>query len=94
MTPEILVQLEAAWLKYQTLNIPGPGDGADIKCRARKWRRKLEEEYAKLDDETRRAKEVALARYEDFAIRGSDGSLDYHTEVVGKPGRKEKCTMM
>ena len=54
----------------------------------------MEEEYAKLDDETRRAKEVALARYEDFAIRGSDGSLDNHNEVVGKPGRKEKCTMM
>jgi hypothetical protein len=33
-----------------------------------------------LEPEIRRAKEVALARYENFAIRGRDGSLDYHVE--------------
>jgi hypothetical protein len=94
LTPEILAELEAAWLKYQTLNIPGSGDGGDIKCRARRWRRKLEDEYGKLDEETKRAKEVALARYEDFAIRGGDGSLDYHTEVVERSGRERRCTLM
>lgn len=49
-------------------------------------RRKLEEEYSKLDDQTRRAKEVALARCDaGFTIRGEDGSLDYC--VVAKKGK-------
>jgi len=34
----------------------------------------------RLQPDVRRAKEVALARHENFVIRGRDGSLDYHTE--------------
>jgi hypothetical protein len=33
-----------------------------------------------LEPEVTRAKQVGLARHENFAIRGRDGSLDYHTE--------------
>lgn len=32
----------------------------------------------------RRAKEVVLARFAEFAIRGSGGSLDYHTESMNR----------
>jgi hypothetical protein len=52
-------------------------------------RKKLEEEYKKLNPEIRRAKEVALARHENFALRGQDGSLDYHTEEVSKERRQK-----
>jgi len=34
----------------------------------------------RLELDVRRAMEVALARHENFVIRGRDGSLDYHTE--------------
>ncbi len=57
-------------------------------ARSRSWRRRLEEEYSKLDQDVRRAKEIALARYEWFVIRGEDGSLDYHTEEAGGEGKK------
>ena len=49
----------------------------------------MEEEYKKLDPKIRRAKEVALARHENFTLRGQDGSLDYHTEEVSKEKRKK-----
>jgi hypothetical protein len=41
------------------------------------------EQYKKLNPEIRRVKEVALARYPSFVIRGQDGSLDYHTDGNG-----------
>jgi len=45
-------------------------------------RRRLKKEYAKLDDETRMAKEVALARHKMFCLRCADGTLDYHTDSI------------
>jgi hypothetical protein len=97
LTPEIVAELDKAWVKYGTLSIPGKGDGADLAARTRTGRKILEEEYSKLDHDTRRAKEVALARYDPFVIRGTDGSLDYHTEVVrygGEDREKKKCNLM
>jgi hypothetical protein len=52
----------------------------------------LLEQYKKLDLEIRRAKQVALARYPNFVIRGQDRSLDYHTdekEDDGKDGEED-----
>jgi len=83
ITPEILAELEDAWRRYQSLNIPGKGDGGSLKVRSRKGRMALEEEYKRLDDDVRRAKEVALAQYSQFVISGRDGSLDYHTDDKG-----------
>ncbi|PMD31832.1 hypothetical protein L207DRAFT_591258 [Hyaloscypha variabilis F] len=80
ITPDIISELETAWLKYQTLGIQGKGDGGSRRAKTKAGRRKIEEEYSILEPEIRRAKEVALARYENFAIRGRDGSLDYHVE--------------
>ncbi|RDL41666.1 uncharacterized protein BP5553_01645 [Venustampulla echinocandica] len=82
LTPAIIAELETAWLQYQSLNIPGKGDGARLSMKTRQGRRLLEIEYSRLDLSVRRAKEVALARYDNFVIRGTDGSLDYHTETV------------
>ncbi|KAE8454637.1 hypothetical protein EG329_000260 [Mollisiaceae sp. DMI_Dod_QoI] len=91
ITEEIVAELEAAWIFYQKLNIPGEGDGAKRSSRTLSGRRKLEEEYQRLDDNTRRAKEVALARYPNFVIRGEDGSLDYYTDEPDKSkGRVKK----
>ena len=42
-----------------------------------------------MDDEIRRAKELALARHQHFVIRGQDGSLDYHTEKMRKNKKDE-----
>jgi hypothetical protein len=90
VTPGSMAELEEAWLYYLSLNIPGKGDGASLKCLTRSGRKKLEEEYKMLDDRTRRAKEVALARCEaGFTIRGTDGSLDYCTE--GKKDVKKRA---
>jgi hypothetical protein len=79
MTPEVLDGLERAWLEYLSLSIPGKGDGAHKKYKySRAARLRLEEEYETLDPAIRKAKEVALARYDGFAMR-KDGTLDYHT---------------
>ncbi|KAE9365021.1 hypothetical protein N431DRAFT_353041 [Stipitochalara longipes BDJ] len=80
ITPAIISELETAWLTYQTLAVPGKGDGGSRRAKTKAGRRKIEEEYSILEPEIRRAKEVALARHENFAIRGRDGSLDYHIE--------------
>jgi hypothetical protein len=82
ITLATISELETAWLKYQTLGILGKGDGASRRSKTRAGRRKIEEEYRMLEPDVRRAKEVALARHENFAIWGRDGSLDYHTEEV------------
>jgi hypothetical protein len=86
ITPAIISELETAWLKYQTLGIPGKGDGASRRAKTKAGRRKIEEAYRMLESDVRRAGKVALARYEKFAILGRDGSLDYHTEEA-KGGR-------
>lgn len=98
ITPPIVTELEAAWLQYQTLSIPGRGEGAKLGCLRRSGRRKLEVEYSRLDELTRRAKEVALARCNSgFVIRGRDGSLDYCTDQKeGKEssGKEKSCFTM
>ncbi|KAF4629115.1 hypothetical protein G7Y89_g9035 [Cudoniella acicularis] len=96
LTPDIISELEAAWLYYQRLNIPGKGDGASWKVKTREGRRKLERQYMALEDEVRRAKEVNLARFDEFVIRGEDGSLDYHTEVAEREcgdSKDKKCVV-
>jgi hypothetical protein len=80
ITPAIISELETAWLRYQTLGIPGKGGGGSRSAKTKAGRRKIEQEYMRLQRDVRRAKEVALARHENFVIRGRDGSLDYHTE--------------
>jgi hypothetical protein len=80
ITPAIISELETAWLRYQTLGIPGKGDGGSRSAKTKAGRRKIEEDYMRLQPDVRRAKEVALARHENFVIRGRDGSLDYHTK--------------
>lgn len=99
ITPATITELETAWLKYQTLGIQGQGDGASRRAKTKAGRKRIEEEYKKLDPEVRRAKEVALARHDNFVIKGQDGSLDYHTEEVklektNNGGRKKKKSLM
>jgi hypothetical protein len=80
------------------LGIPGKGDGASVRDKTLTGRRRLEKEYEILDDQTRRAKEVALARYRGFVICGGDGRLDYGTSSVSKneekKGKKKGCLIM
>jgi hypothetical protein len=95
ITPAIIAELEAAWLKYQALGIQGLRDGGSRRAKTKAGGKRIEEEYKKLDPEVKRAKEVALARHENFVIRGQDGSLDYQTEEVklektNKGGRKRR----
>lgn len=96
ITPVIISELEAAWLKYQTLGIQGKGDGGSRRAKSKAGRKKIEDEYKQLDPEVRRAKEVALARYDKFVIRGQDGSLDYDTDepVKEKKGLGAKAVDM
>jgi hypothetical protein len=91
VTPSIISELEASWLKYQTLGIPGKGDGGSRRVKTKAGRKKLEKEYSMLDPEIRRAKEVALAKHENFVIRGRDGSLDYHTEEASKERKRNEA---
>jgi hypothetical protein len=87
---EVVAEVKEAWFRYQRLGIRGSGDGKGAQFKASKAaRRKLEEKYKLLDDDTRRAKEVALARYDGFCLR-VDGSLDYHTD----DGDKNACVVM
>jgi hypothetical protein len=85
LTREAIDELEAAWLRYQTLSIRGKGDGGGVfSANTVKKRMKLKKEYEKLEPDVRRAKEVALARYKHFTICGPDGTLDYHIETLKK----------
>jgi hypothetical protein len=90
ITPAIIAELEKAWLKYQTLGVPGKGDGASLRAKTRAGRKKIQEEYRALPRDVRKAKEVALARWENFVIRGRDGTLDYHTDEERKEGKGKR----
>ena len=49
----------------------------------------------KLEPDVKRAKEVALARYSSFGIRGEDRILDNHTEELKEIGKKKGgCELM
>jgi hypothetical protein len=95
---DITQEMDAAWMLYQKLGIPGKGDGKHAWSVAK--RQKLKDEYSKLEPEVRRAKEIALARHDYFCIRGTDGSLDYHVDVKDKRKeeeenkKKKKCVHM
>jgi hypothetical protein len=92
---DIIQEMNDAWLLYQTLGIPGKGDGKYAWTVAK--RQKLKDEYSKLEPKVRRAKEIALARHDYFCIRGTDGSLDYHVDVKDKrkeEEKKKKCVNM
>lgn len=83
-----------AYRKYRTLCIPQEMLNEEKK-RARKLagRKRLEAEYKLLDEETRNAKEFALAmvtsQHDPFCIRGEDGTLDYHTDPAPPKPEKE-----
>ena len=78
VSPEVCHEWDRSWRRYATLGIPGNGDGAGLAARTRHGRRKLKDDYKKLDPKVRAAKEVALARYSPFCLR-KDGTLDYFT---------------
>jgi hypothetical protein len=97
--PTILEELEKSWEKYIDLGIIGSGDGAGRSARKYQQREALKKKYEKLPAEVRKAKELALARYEHFAIDGKTGELDYHVNPMdgkkkGEKGSKGTCTMM
>jgi hypothetical protein len=92
---DIIKEMNEAWMLYQTLSIPGKGDGKHAWSVAK--RPKLKDEYSKLEPEVQRAKEIALVRHDYFCIRGTDGSLDYHVDVKDKrkeEKKKIKCVHM
>lgn len=99
----VVTNLEASWKDYQSLNIPGSGDGSGSSAWTLEGRKQLKKEYGKLHANVRKAKEVALARYDCFAIAvapgGDDWALDYHVDFAegegnfrGKKGGKGKHT--
>jgi hypothetical protein len=90
MSASTAAELQDAWIRYLELGIPGDGDGKGGKyVYSKKARRRLEEEYAGLEEGVRRAKEVALARWEGFCLR-RDGTLDYYTGE----GDGDRCGVM
>lgn len=95
LTMEVCAEWDRAWRRYATLGVPGKGDGAGLVAMTRHGRRKIEAEYQKLSPEIKKAKEVALARYDPFCLR-ADGTLDYHTEpnTMEKGDLIEKCVVM
>ena len=106
LNTEIVEELEKAWNHYQTLNVPGTGDGFGPSARNLKERKRLKAEYAKLSPNVKKAKEVALARYDWFAIVvKEEWTLDYHVDFAegkgklqatrkGGNGRHSVCTVM
>jgi hypothetical protein len=85
LTREAIDELEAAWMRCQTLSIRGKGDGGGVfGAYTMKKRMKLKKRYEKLEPDVRRAKAAALARYKHFTICGPDGALDYHIETLKK----------
>lgn len=95
MNKDIVAQWDRSWRRYQDLQIPKKlEDIRNPRVNSVHGRRRLEEEYAKLDDETRMAKEVALARHKRFCLRCTDGTLDYHTDpiVYDSEPLMAKCT--
>jgi hypothetical protein len=109
LTPGFVKDLEEAWKDYQTLNIAGNGDGSGSSAWTLEGRKRLKAEYKSLAPNVKKAKEVALARHESFAIVVGEGAddwtLDYHVDFPegkgnlqgkrkGAKGKHGVCTVM
>jgi len=83
-------------------------DGSRSSAWTLEGRKQLKKEYGKLHANVRKAKEIALARYDSFVIvvgAGEDWALDYHVDFAegkgnfhsgkkGGKGENEGCLVM
>lgn len=97
--------LERAWKDYQNLHIAGDGDGGERSVLTESGRQTLLKQYEELPVNIRKAKEVALATHDSFAIfpsKNGEWELDYYVNGEGKlsgkmkggHGKRNGCTVM